>query len=335
MNDILGANTENSLLSIRSQILVLGHRGMVGSAIIRKLESEGFTNIITRPHSELDLTNQQAVRAFFTGQQIDYVVLAAARVGGIHANNIYPAEFIYQNMMIEANVIHEAYSAGVRNLLFLGSSCVYPKFASQPIRESELLNGILEPTNELYAIAKIAGIKLCESYNRQYGTDYRSLMPTNLYGPNDNFHPQNSHVIPALVRRIHEAKVNGDAVVTIWGTGNARREFLHVDDMAAACLHVMQLSAEKYAKHTEPMLSQINVGTGEELSIRQLAKTIQHVVGFHGELIFDANKSDGTPKKRLDVSRINKLGWHATVKLEEGLREIYTWFLSHQDDYRS
>ncbi|HDK38231.1 MAG TPA: GDP-L-fucose synthase [Thiolapillus brandeum] len=313
-----------------SKIYVAGHRGMVGSAIIRHLRAEGIEQIITRTHGELDLTDQAAVRDFFQRNEIGHVVLAAAKVGGIHANNAYPAEFIYQNLMMEANVIHQAYSAGVSNLLFLGSSCIYPKQARQPMKESELLTGVLEPTNEPYAIAKIAGIKLCESYNRQYGTDYRSVMPTNLYGPNDNFHPENSHVIPALMRRIHEAKVNGDEAVTIWGTGKAKREFLHVDDMAAACVHVMKLSHEDYAVYTEPMLSHINVGTGKDLSIRELAEILQQVIGFKGKLEFDATKPDGTPRKLLDVSRLESLGWQARIGLEEGLAATYQWFLQHQ-----
>ena len=316
-------------------IYVAGHRGMVGSAIVRKLESAGFNSIITRTHSELDLTDQQAVRSFFSNQNVDHVVLAAAKVGGIHANDTYPAEFIYQNLMMEANVIHEAYRAGVKNLLFLGSSCIYPKYANQPMKETELLTGVLEPTNEPYALAKIAGIKLCESYNRQYGTDYRSVMPTNLYGPNDNFHPENSHVIPALMRRIHEAKINGDGSVTIWGTGKAKREFLHVDDMAAACVHVMQLSNKEYSEHTETMLSHINVGTGEDLSIRELAETIRDVVGYDGQLEFDTDKPDGTPRKLLDVSRLKDLGWEHQIGLKEGLASTYSWFLDNQEYYRN
>jgi len=307
---------------------------MVGSAIVRKLKVAGFNNILTRTHGELDLTNQQAVGAFFLEQDIDHVVLAAAKVGGIHANDTYPAEFIYRNLMMEANVIHEAYNVGITNLLFLGSSCIYPKHASQPMKESALLTGVLESTNEPYAIAKIAGIKLCESYNRQYGTDYRSVMPTNLYGPNDNFHPENSHVIPALIRRIHEAKTNGEASVTIWGTGKSRREFLHVDDMAAACLHVMGLPVDDYRKQTQPMLSHINVGTGVDISISELAKLIQNIVGFQGRLEFDATKPDGAPRKLLDVSRLRKLGWLPMRELRQGIVETYEWFLQHQMDCR-
>ena len=331
MNDKKGLRTEDSALSPESLVLILGHRGMVGSAIIRKLKSEGFTNIITRTHSELDLTNQAAVREFFHSEKIDYVVLAAAKVGGIHANNTYPAEFIYQNLMMEANVIHEAWQAGINNLLFLGSSCIYPKFARQPMAEEELLTGVLEPTNEPYAIAKIAGIKLCESYNRQYGTDFRSVMPTNLYGPNDNFHPENSHVIPALIRRFHEAKINADHQVTVWGSGKAYRDFLHVDDMAAACVHVMKLSKENYALHTEPMLSHINVGAGKDVTIRELAEIIKETTGFKGELKFDSSQPDGTPKKLLDVSRINQLGWQARIELKDGLKSTYGWFLDNQE----
>ena len=326
--------TEFNLLKPDSSIYVAGHRGMVGSAILRQLEQRGFTNLVTRVHAELDLCEQAAVRAFFEKEQIDFVVLAAAKVGGIHANNTYPAEFIYQNLMMEANIIHEAWRTGVTRLLFLGSSCIYPKLANQPMAEKELLTGTLEPTNEPYAIAKIAGIKLCESYNRQYGTHYRSVMPTNLYGPNDNFHPVDSHVIPALIRRIHEAKVNGDSQVTIWGTGNARREFLHVDDMASGCIHVMALPDEVYAEQTEPMLSHINIGTGEDVTIRELAETIQQVVGFGGELQFDTTKPDGTPKKLLNVTRLNELGWHAKIVLKEGLESTYQWYLDNQGKFR-
>ena len=326
--------TEFNLLKPDSSIYVAGHRGMVGSAILRQLEQRGFTNLVTRVHAELDLCEQAAVRAFFEKEQIDFVVLAAAKVGGIHANNTYPAEFIYQNLMMEANIIHEAWRTGVTRLLFLGSSCIYPKLANQPMAEKELLTGTLEPTNEPYAIAKIAGIKLCESYNRQHGTRYRSVMPTNLYGPNDNFHPVDSHVIPALIRRIHEAKVNGDSQVTIWGTGNARREFLHVDDMASGCIHVMALPDEVYAEQTEPMLSHINIGTGEDVTIRELAETIQQVVGFGGELQFDTTKPDGTPKKLLNVTRLNELGWHAKIVLKEGLESTYQWYLDNQGKFR-
>lgn len=309
------------------KIYVAGHRGMVGSAIVRVLQSQGQTNIVTRTHAELDLTDQAAVRAFFQAEKPDQVYLAAAKVGGIHANNTYPAEFIYQNMMIEANVIHEAWKVGVQKLLFLGSSCIYPKLAPQPMAEDALLTGILEPTNEPYAIAKIAGIKLCESYNRQYGTDYRSVMPTNLYGPGDNYHPENSHVIPALIRRFHEAKVSGAEKVVIWGTGTPMREFLYVDDMAKASVHVMNLDQSTYAAHTQPMLSHINVGTGEDITIRQLAETVGKVVGYSGTIEFDPSKPDGTPRKLMDVSRLHALGSSASVKLEDGLSMAYADFV--------
>ena len=307
---------------------------MVGSAILRTLQARGFEKLITRTHSQLDLTGQEAVRGFFAEHQPDYVVLAAARVGGIHANATYPAEFIYQNLMMEANIIHEAWSAGVTRLLFLGSSCIYPRLAQQPMREAALLSGSLEPTNEPYAVAKIAGIKLCESYNRQYGTDYRSVMPTNLYGPNDNFHAQNSHVIPALMRRIHEAKLHGDSSVMIWGSGNARREFLYVDDMAEASIHVMELPHAVYAAHIQPMQSHINVGMGTDVTIRELAQTIRQVIGYQGELEFDSSKPDGAPRKLLDVSRLNNLGWKAQTELLQGLQKTYTWFLEHQASAR-
>jgi GDP-L-fucose synthase len=321
-------------LTPESTIYVAGHRGMVGSAIVRQLQERGFGNILTRTHSQLDLCDQAAVRYFFAKNKIDHVVLAAARVGGIHANNTYPADFIYDNLMMEANIVNEAFRSGVKRLLFLGSSCIYPKMAEQPMREDALLTGLLEPTNEPYAVAKIAGIKLCESYNRQHGTDYRSVMPTNLYGENDNFHPKNSHVIPAMMRRFHEAKMRGDATVTVWGTGKPMREFLHVDDMAAACLHVMLLDHATYAEHTQPMLSHINVGTGVDCTIRELAETMQRVVGFEGELVFDTDKPDGTPRKLMDVSRLGKLGWKATISLEEGLTSTYQWFLENHADLR-
>ncbi|NOX51702.1 MAG: GDP-L-fucose synthase [Gammaproteobacteria bacterium] len=317
-----------------SVIYVAGHRGMVGSAIVRKLESLGYSNLVTRTHAELDLCDQHATRAFFSENKIDAVYLAAARVGGIHANNTYPAEFIYQNLVVEVNVIHEAWASGVKQLLFLGSSCIYPKLAEQPMKESVLLTSALEPTNEPYAIAKIAGIKLCESYNRQYGVDYRSVMPTNLYGPNDNFHPENSHVIPAMLRRFHEAKLRGDASVLVWGTGNPKREFLHVDDMAAASIYVMELDKARYEKNTEPMLSHINVGTGLDCTIRELSETIARVVGFQGKLEFDASKPDGSPRKLMDESRLRSLGWEASIALEDGLRDAYQWFLKHQEDFR-
>jgi len=316
------------------KIYVAGHRGMVGSAIVRQLEERGGCQILTRTHSELDLTNQQAVNEFFEQEPIDEVYLAAAKVGGIHANNEYPAQFIYQNLMIESNIVHAAYQSGIDRLLFLGSSCIYPKFANQPMEESELLTGILEPTNEPYAIAKIAGIKLCESYNRQYGTDYRSVMPTNLYGINDNFHPENSHVIPALMRRFHEAKLANADEVVVWGTGNAMREFLYVDDMAAASLFVLGLNEETYQKNTQPMLSHINVGTGVDVTIREMAETMKRVVGFEGELVFDTSKPDGTPRKLIDVSRLSAMGWRYAIGLEEGLQKTYEWFLS-QESIRS
>jgi GDP-L-fucose synthase len=308
------------------KIYVAGHRGMVGGAIVRRLEAGGYHNIITRTHAELDLTSQQAVSDFFSTENIDHVVLAAAKVGGIHANNTYPADFIYQNLMMEANIIHQAWANGVQKLLFLGSSCIYPKLAEQPMREDSLLTGTLEPNNEPYALAKIAGIKLCESYNRQHGTHYRSVMPTNLYGPGDNFDLQNSHVIPALIRKFHEAKMGGADNVEVWGTGNAKREFLHVDDMANACVFVMELDEKTYADNTQPMLSHINVGTGKDLTIRELAEIISKVTGFQGEIVFNTDKPDGAPRKLLDVSRLNNMGWSRTIGLEEGLRTTYDWF---------
>jgi GDP-L-fucose synthase len=301
---------------------------MVGSAIVRNLQAKGFTNIVTRTHAELDLTNQLAVQDFFAKEKPDQVYLAAAKVGGIHANNIYPAEFIYQNLMIEANIIHAAHVSDVQKLLFLGSSCIYPKAVSQPMREDALLTGVLEATNESYAIAKIAGIKLCESYGRQYGRDYRSVMPTNLYGPGDNYHPENSHVIPALIRRFHEAKVNNLSTVVIWGSGNPKREFLYVDDMAAACVHVMNLPQTTYRKHTKPMLSHINVGCGHDITIRELAIIIGKVVGYTGEISFDRTKPDGTPRKLMDSGRLNELGWKVKIGLESGLKIAYQDFLN-------
>jgi GDP-L-fucose synthase len=304
-------------------IFVAGHRGMVGSAVVRRLQALGYRHIVTAGRDEVDLVSQAAVRAFFASRRIDVVVLAAAKVGGIHANNTYPAEFIYDNLMIEANVIHAAHCAGVQRLLFLGSSCIYPRDAEQPMREGALLTGPLEPTNEPYAVAKIAGIKLCESYNRQYGRDYRSVMPTNLYGPGDNFHPENSHVIPALLRRFHEAVQSKAPEVVIWGSGQPMREFLHVDDMAAASVHVMELDPETYRSHTSPMESHINVGSGVDCSIRELAETIARVTGYGGRLNFDTTKPDGTPRKLMDVWRLNELGWSATIPLESGLRETY------------
>ena len=315
-----------------TKIYLAGHRGMVGGAILRQLKSRGDTEIVTRTHGELDLTNQAAVYTFMQAERPDVVILAAARVGGILANNSYPADFIYDNLMIEANVIHQAYAAGVTRLLQLGSSCIYPRAAPQPMCEEALLTGDLEPTNEPYAIAKIAGIKLCESYNRQHGTDFRSVMPTNLYGPGDNFHPENSHVLPALIRRFHEAATKGTEEVVIWGTGTPKREFLHVDDMAAASLFVLDLPKADYEANTQPMLSHINVGSGTDVTIRELAETVAKVTGFTGKLIFDATKPDGTPRKLMDVSRVAQMGWAYTVGLEEGIRGTYEWFLAQSEN---
>jgi len=309
-----------------SKIYIAGHNGMVGSAIHRQLKEKGFNNIIVRSKKDLDLTNQSAVNSFFKKQMIDYVVLAAAKVGGIHANNTYPAEFIYTNIIIEANVIHAAFQNKVKRLLFLGSSCIYPKLVKQPMRENALLTSVLEPTNEPYAIAKIAGIKLCESYNRQYGTDYRSLMPTNLYGINDNFHPENSHVIPALMSRFHEAKINNSNKVIVWGSGNAKREFLDVDDMADASIFVLSLDKSNYSSNTEPMLSHINVGTGNDLTINEMAHIMKRVVGFKGKIHFDPSKPDGSPRKLIDTSRLTQMGWKYSIDLEEGLRKTYAWY---------
>ncbi len=320
--------------NLQQKIFVAGHRGMVGAAIIRRLQALGYTNIITRGRDELNLLDQAAVQAFFEREGLDQVYLAAAKVGGIHANNTYPADFIYENLMIEANIVHAAHSVGVQKLLFLGSSCIYPKSAEQPMKEEALLTGTLEPTNEPYAIAKIAGIKLCESYNRQHNRDYRSVMPTNLYGPNDNFHSENSHVIPALLRRFHEAVQSNSEEVLIWGSGTPMREFLHVDDMAAASVHVMELDSETYQANTKPMLSHINVGTGVDCTIRKLAETIARVAGFSGKLSFDSNKPDGTPRKLMDVSCLRALGWEAAITLEEGLRDAYQWFLENQERFR-
>jgi len=314
------------------KIYIAGHRGMVGGAIYRQLEGRAGVDLITRTSAELDLTDQAAVADFMQAERPDQVILAAARVGGIIANNSYPAQFIYENLMIECNVIHQAHAAGVRRLLQLGSSCIYPKLAEQPMAEDALLTGPLEPTNEPYAIAKIAGIKLCESYNRQYGTDYRSVMPTNLYGPGDNFHPENSHVLPALIRRFHAAVQEGAEEVVIWGSGTPRREFLHVDDMAAASLFVMDLDGETYGRETRPMLSHINVGSGTDVTIRELAETVARVTGFAGRLVFDADKPDGAPRKLMDVSRLARLGWQATIPLEQGIAETYRWFLAQGAD---
>ena len=316
------------------KILLAGHKGMVGSAIYRLLSSSDKNELICKNSADLDLTRQNAVREFFQNKDIDQVYLAAAKVGGIHANNTYPADFIYQNLMIEANVIHAAHEAGVQKLLFLGSSCIYPKAVEQPMSEEALLTGVLEPTNEPYAIAKIAGIKLCESYNRQYGRDYRSVMPTNLYGPNDNFHPENSHVLPALMRRFQEAKQAGQAEVIVWGSGKPMREFLHVDDMAAACVFVMNLPKEIYDQQTQPMLSHINVGTGEDCTVREAAETIAKVVGYEGRIVFDTSRPDGTLRKLMNVDRLTRLGWRYQISLEEGLRSTYQWFLDNQATIR-
>lgn len=320
------------------KVYVAGHRGMVGSAILRQLDARRVDGeqieLITRSHGELDLTDQQAVRDFMQMEKPDAVILAAAKVGGIHANNAYPADFIYENLMMQANVIHQAFSAGVHKLLFLGSSCIYPKQAPQPMSEDALLTGVLEATNEPYAIAKIAGIKLCESYNRQHGTDYRSVMPTNLYGPGDNFHPENSHVLPALIRRFHEAKEQGLEEVVIWGTGKPRREFLHVDDMAAASLFVLDLAADVYNANTQPMLSHINVGSGTDISIRELAQLIARVVGYEGVITTDPSKPDGTMRKLMDVSRLAQMGWQAQIMLEQGIRDTYQWYLDNREQAR-
>jgi GDP-L-fucose synthase len=320
------------MLNTQPRIYVAGHNGLVGSAIVRALRAQGQDNIVTRSHRELELTDQAAVAGFFRSERIDQVYLAAAKVGGIHANNTYPAEFIYDNMMVQANVVHEAWRNGVQKLLFLGSSCIYPRLAAQPIREEYLMSGALEPTNEPYAIAKIAGIKLCESYNRQYGTDYRSVMPTNLYGPGDNYHPENSHVIPALIRRFHEARLANAPEVVIWGSGKPMREFLYVDDMAAASVYVMNLDQAVYAANTDPMHSHINVGTGADVTIAELARLVGETVGYTGRITFDASKPDGTPRKLLDVSRLRKLGWQASTPLPEGLRRAYAAFV---DLYRN
>lgn len=309
-----------------SKIYIAGHQGLVGSAITRQLEARGFTNLITRTHEELDLTNQLDVRDFFSGVKPEYVILAAGKVGGVHANNTYPADFIYINLMIEANIIDAAYKNNVVRLLFLGSTCIYPKSVAQPMPEEALLTDVLESTNEPYAIAKIAGIKLCESYNRQHGTDFRSVMPTNLYGINDNFHEENSHVIPALMRRFHAAKLNKDAEVIVWGTGSPRREFLYVDDMAAASLFIMEADKAIYQANTKPMLSHINVGSGEDISIREVSEIMRRVVGFEGEIRFDPSRPDGAKRKLIDVSRLTEMGWTSTVELEEGLRRTYDWY---------
>ena len=314
-------------LQKNDKIYVAGHRGLVGSAIVRRLKQSGFSNLLLRSHDELDLINQRAVQAFFKSEEPDYVILAAAKVGGIHANNTYPADFIYQNMMIEANIINSSFENNVKRLLFLGSTCIYPRAVEQPMRETALLTGVLEPTNEPYALAKIAGIKLCESYNRQHGTDFRSVMPTSLYGINDNFHPENSHVIPALMQRFHRAKLENSPSVSVWGTGNAMREFLYVDDMAEACVFILCLDQEKYDANTNAMLSHINIGTGIDVTTRELANTMRKVVGFNGQLIFDKTKPDGAPRKLIDVTRLTSMGWKYRTPLMTGLTETYKWYL--------
>ncbi|HDU2974921.1 TPA: GDP-L-fucose synthase, partial [Klebsiella pneumoniae subsp. pneumoniae] len=318
----------------QKRVYIAGHNGMVGSALVRNLESRNDVELILKTRQELNLLDQQAVNNFFKTEEIDEVYLSAAKVGGIMANNTYPADFIYENLMIASNIIHAAHVNDINKLLFLGSSCIYPKLANQPISEAELLQGTLEPTNEPYAIAKIAGIKLCESYNRQYNRDYRSVMPTNLYGPFDNFHPTNSHVVPALIRRFHEAKENDQAEVIVWGSGNPKREFLYVDEMAAASVYVMELNKDVYNQFTEPMLSHINVGTGRDCSIKELASAIASVVGYKGKITFDSTKPDGTPRKLLDVSRLAALGWTSKLSLHDGLVDTYQWYLDNQDTFR-
>jgi len=318
----------------KKRIFVAGHKGMVGSAIVRQLDATGFSNIVTCTRNELDLNNQQDVLDFFQSEKIDQVYLAAAKVGGIVANNSYPADFIYENLMIQANIINASHLNNIHQLLFLGSSCIYPKLTDQPMSEKALLTGALEPTNEPYAIAKIAGVKLCESYNRQYGRDYRSVMPTNLYGSHDNFHPDNSHVIPALLLRFHEAKLSNAAEVLAWGSGSPRREFLHVDDMAEACVFVMELDKVTYQNSIEPMLSHINVGSGVDCTIRELTEIVAKVVGYKGEIIWDRSKPDGAPRKLMNVDRLKTLGWEYTIQLERGLHDTYQWFLLNQNGFR-
>jgi len=319
-------------INLDAKVFVAGHRGMVGSAIVRNLKARGYVNIVTETRAELNLLNQKQVEDFFAKGSIDQVYLAAAKVGGIHSNNTYPAEFIYENLQMQLNVVHAAHANDIDKLLFLGSSCIYPKAANQPMAEDALLTGLLEPTNEPYAIAKIAGIKLCESYNRQYGTDYRSVMPTNLYGPNDNFHPENSHVLPALIRRFHEATQSNAKEVVIWGSGNAKREFLHVDDMAEACTFVMELPKETINECTELMSSHINVGTGVDCSIKELAEAIAKVADFKGELRFDRSKPDGTPRKLLNTEKLKSLGWSSRVELSEGVKDTYNWYVNNNSD---
>jgi len=331
--------TKSSPLSPQSSIYIAGHRGLVGSAIIRNLESKGYTNLITRSHSELDLTNQQAVEAFFTEQQPEFVILASAKVGGIHANNTYPAEFIRDNLAIQTNVIHSAYNNDVKRLLFLGSSCIYPRDCPQPMKEEYLLTGPLESTNQPYAVAKIAGIEMCWSYNRQYGTQYLAVMPTNLYGPGDNFNLEKSHVIPALIRKMHDAKQAGDKTATIWGSGKPYREFLYSDDMADACVYLLSLAEKDFSFVLKPKSSAlspplVNIGVGKDLTIRELAETVRDVVGAGVELVFDASMPDGTPRKLLDTTKLTNLGWTPKYDLREGLTKAYQWYLDNQDSFR-
>lgn len=316
------------------RVYVAGHNGMVGAALLRSFASRSDIELVTRSREELDLLDAQAVLGFFKNQNIQEIYIAAAKVGGIYANHSYPADFIYENLTLACNLIHMAYLAGIKKLLFLGSSCIYPKYSAQPIPESMLLSSVLEPTNEPYAIAKIAGIKLCESYNRQYGCDYRAVMPTNLYGPNDNFDVEKGHVVPALIRRFHEAKVRGDAAMVVWGSGKPRREFLYVDDLAEASIHVMELNVDVIKLHTQPMLSHINIGTGVDCSIKELAQLVASVVGFEGEIRFDDSKPDGTPQKLLDVALLKSLGWEYHIPLKKGLELTYSWFLRHQNELR-
>ena len=319
-------------MNLNDKIYIAGHRGLVGSAVLRNLESKGFNNLLTKSHKDLDLTNQTKVKNFFDKEKPDYVILAAAKVGGIYANNTYPADFIYQNTMIETNIIHSAYENKVKRLLFLGSTCIYPKEIKQPMQEDALLSNKLEPTNEPYALSKILGIKLCESYNRQHGTDFRSVMPTNLYGINDNFDPENSHVIPGLMQRFHNAKINNDNEVMVWGTGNAMREFLFVDDMAEASLFVLGMDKEIYDENTLPMISHINVGSGKDITIKELAEIMKEVVGFEGKISFDNTKPDGSPRKLIDVSRLSKMGWKNSTSLREGLELTYNWYKNNLDN---
>ena len=319
-------------MNLNDKIYIAGHRGLVGSAVLRNLESKGFNNLLTKSHKDLDLTNQTKVKNFFDKEKPDYVILAAAKVGGIYANNTYPADFIYQNTMIETNIIHSAYENKVKRLLFLGSTCIYPKEIKQPMQEDALLSNKLEPTNEPYALSQILGIKLCESYNRQHGTDFRSVMPTNLYGINDNFDPENSHVIPGLMQRFHNAKINNDNEVMVWGTGNAMREFLFVDDMAEASLFVLGMDKEIYDENTLPMISHINVGSGKDITIKELAEIMKEVVGFEGKITFDNTKPDGSPRKLIDVSRLSKMGWKNSTSLREGLELTYNWYKNNLDN---